>query len=394
MGITLCLSLTIPTLTQTPDIPEATSLAAPVAYIYVGTTSGVVLFDAASNGKLTKVAGSPFQTSGLAVGSNGKYFLSLGTNQIRSYPIASNGSIGKQVANINTQLFDGAECSDAGTGGGNFLPPAVLDHTGKNLYVYFFTEFNSGGPSGGCASIQTYNISTSGAFAFNGSALFGNNAGNGLFQIPSMTGNDAFSYASGYFGTAGDPGDNLVYGFKRVSSGELVDWDLNIKYPAAPNGASFLPGLFTADPTNHLAMATSAFYGNGGDWIFGPTQLASFTADAKGNLTSTNTSANMPTPKVNPSSMNMSPSGKLLAVAGSGLQVFHFNGAAPITPYSSILTTALIDRIRWDNSNHLYALSESTNKLYVYTVTPTSITQVAGSPYTVNNPNALIVVPK
>jgi len=53
----------------------------------------------------------------------------------------------------------------------------------------------------------------------------------------------------------------------------------------------------------------------------------------------------------------MSPSGKLLAVGGYGLKVFHFNGAAPITPYSNVLTTAAITELHWDNNNHLYALS-------------------------------------
>jgi hypothetical protein len=104
--------------------------------------------------------------------------------------------------------------------------------------------------------------------------------------------------------------------------------------------------------------------------------------------------------------MNMSPSGKLLAVAAdlsccsqifilgtNGLQVFHFNGADPITPYSKTLTTAPIDQIHWDNNNHLYALSDSTNKLYVYTVTPTTITERPGSPYTITSPNGLAVVP-
>ena len=93
--------------------------------------------------------------------------------------------------------------------------------------------------------------------------------------------------------------------------------------------------------------------------------------------------------------MNMSPSGKLLALGGNGLQVFHFNGANPITPYSSVLTTAPINQLHWDNSNHLYALSDSTNKLYVYTITPTSISAVPGSPFTtIANPTALVVVPK
>ena len=108
----------------------------------------------------------------------------------------------------------------------------------------------------------------------------------------------------------------------------------------------------------------------------------------------------MPAPALtNIGTMNMSPSGKLLAVAGyPGLQIFHFNGAAPITNYSSLLLpTANIDQLGWDNSNHLYALSYATGKLYVYTVTPTSISAVAGSPYTVANAygiKGLIVVPK
>jgi hypothetical protein len=114
----------------------------------------------------------------------------------------------------------------------------------------------------------------------------------------------------------------------------------------------------------------------------------------------------MPTPQVNPLVLNISPSGQFLAIGGNtsapyqnttqkaGLDVFHFNGANPITSYSGVLTTAPIDEIHWDNNNHLYALSNSTKKLYVYTVTSSSITVVPGSPFTIaSTPNALVVVP-
>jgi outer membrane protein assembly factor BamB len=91
----------------------------------------------------------------------------------------------------------------------------------------------------------------------------------------------------------------------------------------------------------------------------------------------------------------MSPSGKLLAVAGTtGLQVFHFNGANPITTYTGLLTKNEIDQVFWDNNNHLYAVSRPTGKLYVFTVTPTSHSQAPGSPYTITNPQNLIVLPK
>ena len=116
--------------------------------------------------------------------------------------------------------------------------------------------------------------------------------------------------------------------------------------------------------------------------------------DSQGNLTSTNTWEDMPTPDVQPATLNMSPSGKLLAVTGSygGLQVFHFNGAKPITRFTKVLTTALIGQIQWDNNNHLYALSDSTNKLYVFEVTATSVNEAPGSPYTIAKPNSLVVV--
>jgi len=114
----------------------------------------------------------------------------------------------------------------------------------------------------------------------------------------------------------------------------------------------------------------------------------------------------MPAPQVNPEVMNMSVSGQFLAVGGNatqfgeegtktpGLQVFRFNGANPIVLYSNRLTSDPINEIHWDNTDHLYALSNSTHKLYVYSVTSSSITAAPGSPFTVpSSPNALAVVP-
>ena len=91
----------------------------------------------------------------------------------------------------------------------------------------------------------------------------------------------------------------------------------------------------------------------------------------------------------------MSPSGKLLAVAGNaGLQVFHFNGANPITKYTNLLVSAEVDQVFWDNSNHLYALGRKAGKLWVFTVTPTSVTQAPGSPHSITVPDYVIVLPK
>jgi hypothetical protein len=54
------------------------------------------------------------------------------------------------------------------------------------------------------------------------------------------------------------------------------------------------------------------------------------------------------------------------------------------------MTNMEIDAIKWDTPNHLYAISTKTNQLFVYTVTPTSISKAPGSPYTVTDPTVLI----
>jgi hypothetical protein len=82
----------------------------------------------------------------------------------------------------------------------------------------------------------------------------------------------------------------------------------------------------------------------------------------------------------------------------AGLMVYHYNDTRPNpytspnppTPYSGVLTKDAILSIHRDKKNHLYALSPT--KLYVYTVTPTSITPVAT--YPIASGKGLFVVPK
>jgi WD40 repeat protein len=91
--------------------------------------------------------------------------------------------------------------------------------------------------------------------------------------------------------------------------------------------------------------------------------------------------------------VEVSPSGKLLAVAGtSGLEVFHFNGSNPITPYTGLLTNDEIDQCVWDNDNHLYAISSKSSLLFVFTVTPTSYRQASGSPHVIDQATGAQVI--
>lgn len=365
------------------EVTSNTSATAPVAYVYVGTVSkGVYLYNADSSGKLTQVSGSPFQTTGLAIGSNGKYFITLGTNLVHSYPVASNGAIKGQASSIDTQDYDGADC-DSGVG----TQGAVLDHTGKDVYVLLDGDWYEGSIQK-CTAYQAYSISTSaGDLTYNGTAEPASDAESA--GVPTFTGNDSFAYAAG-------SSVRFVYGligFSRESNGSP-----KVLSFSESNPSGYVPLIATADPSDHLAVVVET----SNDESTGPPQLASYTVDSKGNISSSNTAEEMPTPGLTPTSLNLSPSGKFLAVAGNdtsgtskaGLQVFHFNGASPITPDGGVITTTPIDHIHWDNNNHLYAASDSKNQLFVYTITSSGISEAAGSPYAITDPNALIVVPQ
>jgi hypothetical protein len=92
--------------------------------------------------------------------------------------------------------------------------------------------------------------------------------------------------------------------------------------------------------------------------------------------------------------MSISPSGKLLAVGGGtgakGLEVYHFNGASPITKFTGLLhSSENFLEFGWDKSNHLYALRS--DGLHIYSATSTSIKEESGSPISIPEASSLIV---
>lgn len=381
------------------EVASAATTASLAAWVYVQTSKGVNVYDAATSGQLTLVKGSPFADTGAMEGHNGKYLLVVGTDYLHSYAIGANGAVGAQVSQINTQSYSGSECGNTDSAG------AILDHTGNFFYVQLQGASYNGGEDYTCAAWQTYKIGSNGAFTFLGANELGYGFDSTALSstLPTFSSNDKFTYGE-YF-TAFAP---VYAAFQRDSTGVLeqnANFTNNSPTPD-PNPADsvndYYPQATVADPNGHLAIAMVQSFSS--LYPLPALQLASFTINSKGAITTTNTWANMPTLPWNPdkfTGMNMSPAGNLLAVSGlTGLQVYHFNGAAPITAYSSVLLPGVeVDELAWDKSNHLYALSYS-HGLYVFTVTPTSISEVSGSPYKfasptgVNGVKDLIVVPK
>jgi len=401
--VNLALLTAVPAFTQIPS-------QSPVAYVYVAqtdqlpsesfATQPIYAFSVTSNGKVTPVEGSPFtEISGMMVGANDTHFITNGyggdlsggqlpLNYLYSYEIASNGAIGKQVSEIDTQLYSGSDCSSAF--GADFPDGAELDHTGQYVYMPYCNN-----------AVQTYKIAKSGDLTFQNASIYDDptiyNTSHPIYDnqdlmdlgLPKLIGNSAFAYSETLIkeGPTDFPATGFA-DFARKSDGSLEYLGIpSVTGPGLPeNYFPYFTGLSTEDPSNHLAVML-------GMLKFTPPNtranegcaLASFTVGSQGQLASTNTHENMPFLPFCGQGMLLSPNGKVLVVLpnnGASLQFFHFNGSEPITAFAQVTgKSGFFGIMAWDSSDHLYALNGLTGRLHVYTVTSTAVVEAPGSPY-------------
>jgi hypothetical protein len=399
----LCLSAALSTAiacAQAPSpapsaTPNATTTTTPVSYVYVSYVPApnssnarkVAAFKAWPNGSLTAISGSPFNDNVGAMAVNGKYLMAASNTgaNIEAYLIESGGALAYKTSTDYGKFNNSSsDCGDA--------VHVSFDHTGSDLYLV------EGNGTSSCSNnvVGSFAVNKyTGALNYLGTASTGTFPG--VTDSPTITSNNLYAYVGDgtcmYWG---------LYGFKRASNGFLNNYSNNSSYksPAPPPGARmYLPHLGAADPTNHVAFAMQP--ANPPDCASGAVKLATYTVASNGYLSTTSTYQNMPNLAItSPLAMKMAPSGKLLAVGGmQGLQVFHFNGANPITHYTNLMITEPITEVFWDNNNHLYAITLSygsyavSGKLYVFTVTPTGWSQAPGSPHAISAPSDLIVQP-
>ena len=371
--------------TVNPDSSQSKAkVTSPVALVYVSSMTGqgrrsqVVAYTADSSGNLTAAVDSPYKFNIGKMAVNGSYLLGsqLGRADVEAYRMEPNGQLSyESAANAPAQ---GGDCGSAGPdiperGGPPFLNAAYLLNAD---YLESHCLDNSLPP----VLIQK----SSGKLIFLGDP---GDTGDAVGDL-SLAGNDKFAYSSDCyrFGPA-------IYGFKRKSNGALTELPIHPALPKASEGEGWCPYLAASDGANHLAIPMYPWSQYGSQ--DGPYQLASYSVNNSGELSTASTYSDMPSVMAGSiTDVNMDPSGTLLAVAGTGgLQIFHFNGDRPITEYTGLLTKDEVDQVFWDRDGHLYAIGQSANKLWVFNVTPTNSAEAPGSPYTINEPLGLIVQP-
>lgn len=361
--------------------------SAPVAYVYVSsnysdTNNRVVGYAANANGQLTQISGSPWADNLYFMAVNGTYLFGSDNvpnddgRNIYSYRIESNGALQYLGATDIQKFNEDDACND-----GQSL---LLDHNGSYLYSWVAeADCNSE------AAIESFAVNQkTGLLEYLG--LSNANVFSLGFPLTMATDN-VFAYASANNGMYGQ-----ICGFQKGSNGALNTLPNNCNNPwpsGKPSNWTGYGGVVTADTTNHLAMNMSYYDPDGTNYA----KMATFAINtSNGTLTTNSTFTNMPETDVTDVSwIMMAPSGKLFAVAGNnGIQIFNFNPNGQATANTGLITTAPITMMYWDNSNHLYAISNTDSTIHVFTVTPTSATEVSGSPYSVDHPVTLIVQPK
>lgn len=352
------------------------------AYVYIqidGSQGAVYGFTSSSSGKITAIPGAPWKPTGAIIGDNKSQFITLGEDNIHSYTVESNGAIGAQLEQNPYTDYSGGNCGTGSSANNN----AVLDHSGK--YVYILLQTTNGAT--GCSSVQSFNINSAGAFDGVGYVVMDDVYN---VSLPTILGAETFAYANA-------DSENYVgpIGFLRGSGDALYQFSVNAVGPTL-SGGSYTLGLPDASPTANFVVFQ--LFPNDAN----PFQLGSYSVNSQGGLTTTNTSSNMPTSALLGASSTFSPSGNLYALYATsgynqegqlvpgGIELYNFNGASPLTLNTKLLTGTSIDQVAWDSSNHMYAISKSANMLYVYTVTPTSVTQ--DTAWSIGGPAKMIVV--
>jgi hypothetical protein len=354
----------------------------------------------AADGSLTPASCSPMTKAGVfsLVGYGSRLFTSDG-DSISVYSVDHSGCLTlKTVTNedLNTDLNGClSNCFRAG-------PYALfLDPKSQNLYSWNYEGVNA-------SQFVTYDVeSSTGAVSRSGETFSGYPAYPAGMLAFSGDGNYAVS------GT-GPSYDSVtgIYVYQRLSDGTLKN--LGDAPPPTGEFGEFFPSGAAADADNHFIVAGLGNCGSGracfdtGSW-----QLAVYTMDTAGTMTTQSTGQNMLVPpSISPDleliGYAFSPDGRYFAIgATTGIDVYSWNStSATLTYLASILSEQpctsigqycrVFHNFTWDRYGHVIATLgdwvDPNAEIQVYRVAASGISVAPGSPYPLPSANMLTVV--
>jgi hypothetical protein len=349
------------------------------------------------DGSLMAVSGSPFSTPGPAplntVGA-GSSFFGVDGYTLYSYGIHEDGCLSLENSLVVAQ---GPQSEPWSTPLELFLNP-----DGSNLYSINFVPPEE-------SSFASYSFdTTSGAVTMLANTYTGMSNDGRMLAFDS-TGRYAVSssctirtgVAEQVFQVGSDGG------LSTIPIGYAPQPDMGAMNGFCPEGAA-------ADHAGHFVIAGFLCVDPGGSGCegSGPYQLAVYSIDSAGKMTTASTTQSMPVLDAldlegGVGSYQFSPDNRYFAVSGfTGLEVFAWDTTNAVlthiatlkdTEGSCINTSSFsgctgngFGNVAWDSHDRLYTYLG--NQLFVYTVTDAGITQAPGSPHTLDSPQWVTVV--
>jgi hypothetical protein len=341
------------------------------AYVYVAGSTQISGYSAAATGQLTPILGLPIPASVSHLSTTSKTVFGPGTDNKNIYSF----NIGPGGLLVPGPVTDAQQFNSNGCPG--TLGPTQIDYSGKYLYSLVIDIDCANG-----VGTHVYPILKSGALG-TGIGWYTQIEHAGPPNPIRLLGTDQFAFVTGCSHDGDDftPTTLIYHTGNTVFPGGLVP---DGQYDEAPEPSDpqdfYCPAMLAGDPSNHLAYAFRKYYPSISE-LSTPYFLASYTVDTQGNFSTESNYTNMPAANIGTlSGMSISPSGTLLAVAGSyGFELFHFDGGSPITKIGSLVASDPVTELGWDKLDHLYVLTKSS--LYVYAATSTGVEPAPGSPY-------------
>lgn len=355
-------------------------------FVYVSTAASntgpyqIQGFVPASDGSLTTVPGSPFTMPGVNYLTGANSIL-IGTDSymLYSYTVHADGCLSLKNSAVVGQGDPGNPSAA--------VERLFLNPDNTNLYTFDYDEAQEGFFASYKYNGNTGSVAPTGETAMN----MMNNAGTIAFN------------SSGEYAITSDC-SNSGYGiteFQRGSDGALSTISVIPVATAAANGNNFCPWGAAADHSNHFVVAMSPCTPEEPCTPVGNWQLAVYSMDDAGKMTTASTPQNMPAASalyttMAPEAYEFSPDDRYFAIVNfTGFDVFAWDsGKAVLTHIAAInnsqgsctssgCTGNGFGNLAWDTRDHLYTWIG--NQLYVYAVSDSGVTQAPGSPYAVQN---------
>ena len=149
----------------------------------------------------------------------------------------------------------------------------------------------------------------------------------------------------------------------------------------------YCPNDLAVSAMNYVVVAYDDVSSPGSNYL-----LAVYTLNSDGTLGLVNNSE-VTTPFTGETSAVFDPSGTYLAVAGNaGIQMYRLQSGGTLAAVGSVVESNVsFTELRWDNSNHVYAISNS--GLYVFASANGVLTKSPGSPLPTTDAGSLAVLP-